>query len=415
MKGREIKNFLERNKKFSLLWASQILSVTTTNVVSFTMATKIFTATGSTLAVSLLWIFYFLPAIFLGPFSGYFVDVWNKRKILIFTNVSQALIVLLFLLVKDYSYHPIYSIIFLYSLADEFYVPAESSSIPRLVRKEDLPIANGLFMFTSQMAMIIGFGVGGILIRIFGKNFPVFLCSLSLFLAAAACSFLPRDKSMAKKVRGFSRFWAEIKAGYSFIVNRRVILFPIVLIMFFNMFTVFLGVSLPSFATRILGIAVEDSGPLLIVPLGMGALAGTLLVAKYAKTIRKKVLMKRGFLLAFLILLVLSLGLPYLKILKAPIAFFLMFFLGIAGFFIFVPNQTLLQENVPVFLRGRTFGTMGFVNTIFALPFLLFSGTIVDAVGVDIFMFLASLIVLFALLFLDKAEELIIQEKNGNF
>jgi len=415
MKGREIKNFLERNKKFSLLWASQILSVTTTNVVSFTMATKIFTATGSTLAVSLLWIFYFLPAIFLGPFSGYFVDVWNKRKILIFTNVSQALIVLLFLLVKDYSYHPIYSIIFLYSLADEFYVPAESSSIPRLVRKEDLPIANGLFMFTSQMAMIIGFGVGGILIRIFGKNFPVFLCSLSLFLAAAACSFLPRDKSMAKKVRGFSRFWAEIKAGYSFIVNRRVILFPIVLIMFFNMFTVFLGVSLPSFATRILGIAVEDSGPLLIVPLGMGALAGTLLVAKYAKSIRKKVLMKRGFLLAFLILLVLSLGLPYLKILKAPIAFFLMFFLGIAGFFIFVPNQTLLQENVPVFLRGRTFGTMGFVNTIFALPFLLFSGTIVDAVGVDIFMFLASLIVLFALLFLDKAEELIIQEKNGNF
>lgn len=413
MKKNEIIRFLKSNKIFSLLWLSQILSVTTTNVVNFILATKIFEKTGSTLAVSLLWIFYFLPAIFCGPFSGYFVDIWNKRKILIFTNLSQSLIVLLFLLVKDHFY-PIYSIIFLYSLADEFYVPAEASSIPWLVKKEDLPIANGLFMFTSQMAMILGFGAGGILMRIIGKTNPIFLCSLNLFMAGIACFFLPRDKSPVKKVRGFSRFWAEIKAGYTFIMNRRVILFPIILIMFFNMFTVFLGVSLPGFATRVLGIQVQDAGPLLIVPLGLGALTGTLLVAKYSSRFRKKALMKRGFLMAFLILLFFAVALPYLKGFKTPVSFLLMFILGVAGFFIFVPNQTLLQENIPAFLRGRTFGTIGFINTIVVLPFLLFSATIVDALGVSIFMFLASLVVLFALLFLDKAEALVIQERNGD-
>ncbi len=100
---------------FRKIWYSQILSQVTINFINFVLVLRVFEATGSTVAVSFVWIFYAIPAILLGPFSGTIVDLTDKRRILILTTILEAVIVLFYLFVKTKIW-PLYSIIFLWTL-----------------------------------------------------------------------------------------------------------------------------------------------------------------------------------------------------------------------------------------------------------------------------------------------------------
>ncbi len=412
MKRKEIIAFIKENKKFDLLWLSQILSQITLNMINFVMATRIYEKTGSTLAVSFLWIFYYLPAFFLGPISGFFVDLWSLRKILLYTNFLQGLTMLLFLFMGEKIY-PIYPIVFLYSLLNQLYNPAEGASIPWLVKKKDLPTANSLFMLTAQGSLIFGLGVSGILMRLFGRNNPIWISAVCLFLAAAAVYFLPKNEPRRQSwLKSLSRFWREIKLGYSFIKNTRIILFPLLVMIVVQVFLVVFGISLPGFSSRVLNIQVQDAGPLLIIPTGLGALTGTFLMTRYGHKFRKRTLMKFGFAVAASVLLIFALILPYFGSYKSALAVPLMFLLGIAGFFVVVPNQTLIQENTFPSLRGRVYGAWGFLTNIVLLPCLLFASTVVDLLGIQTFILLASFIVFAMFFFFDQVERYILSKET---
>lgn len=409
-KSQELFSFLERNRDFRFLWSSQGLSQISLNFINFVMAIRIYEKTGSTLAVSFLWIFYYLPSFFLGPFSGFFVDLWSRRKILLYTNLLQSMTVFMLLFAHERVYF-IYAIVFLYSLLNLFYNPAEAASIPWLVKKPDLSFANSLFLLTSQTSLIFGLGASGILMRLFGKDNPIWIAAVSLFLAAVVVYFLPHDQPDHQNwTKSFSQFFGKIKAGYSFIKNKRIILFPIIFLASFQVFVVVLGVTIPSFSTEILKIEMQDSGPLLIVPLGLGALTGTFFMTKLSEKIRKKTLIKNGLGVIFVILLFFSLLLSRFGSYKAIVAIPLMYFVGTSGFFCVIPSLTLVQENTPSFLRGRVYGTLSFFSNMITLPFLLFTASLVDLLGVRTFVFLISLFVLLALVLFDKVEEYILSK-----
>ncbi|MGI5826108.1 MAG: MFS transporter, partial [Patescibacteria group bacterium] len=408
----EIIGFLKRNRHFVFLWGSHIMSVVTINIINFVLITRIFEKTGSTLAISFLWIFYFLPSFFLGPFSGMFVDHLDKRKILIFTNVLQSLVVLLLLLVRDEIY-PIYPIVFLYSLVDEFYVPAQASAIPSLVKKEDLPLANSLLLLTSQSSLILGVAISGILIRLFGYTIPILISSLLLLIAAIIVQSLPIVKTKGERfISSLSNYWEEIKAGYFFIKGTRLVLFPLLLITVFQIFMSVFGVTIPVFANNLLQIQVQDAGPLLVIPLGLGALSGVLIMTRNSGKLRKRSLMKYGFIIAFFVMALMATVLPLMGSYKTLMAIPLMYFLGMGGLFIYISNQTLVQERTPENLRGRVFGTLGVLIHLATLPCLLFTSTIVDFLGIRVFTFLAAMLVLAMFLSFDRIEQFILLNKS---
>ena len=102
-----------KNQDFLKLWISQTLSQLTANMLNFILIIKVYEATASTVAVGLLLALYVAPSLFLGLFAGAFIDLWSKRKVLLLTNLSQSLIVLLYLGV-GVKVWPIYSIVLLY-------------------------------------------------------------------------------------------------------------------------------------------------------------------------------------------------------------------------------------------------------------------------------------------------------------
>ena len=78
-----------RNPAFVRLWLSQVLTQIGGNMVLFGL-TVIVAEGGSNTAVSLLILSFLVPAVLFSALAGVYVDRWDKRVVLILTNVLRG-------------------------------------------------------------------------------------------------------------------------------------------------------------------------------------------------------------------------------------------------------------------------------------------------------------------------------------
>lgn len=389
--------------KFIFLWFSQLLSQTTVNLINFTITVIIFERTSSTAAVSLIWFFYAIPALILGPFSGVIVDLVDKRRILILTNLIQSFIVFLYLFVKVKVW-VIYSLIFLYSLVNQLYLPAEGATLPFLISKKLYPAANTLFMFTANLTFLIGFALAGPLIKFLKAENVFFICAGFLILATFSVFFLPKNLR-GEKSKNITPilFFLKIKEGYLYIKRNPLIIFPLGLMVLAQIIVGILAIIVPIYSQNILKIPVVDAGLAIISPAGLGALIGGILATKrLTEKVRKKVLVSSGLGFATFSFIILGMLIPFLPsptkiILSAVLAFFL----GLSFVFLIVPSQTFIQEVTPKKFYGRIYGVLGFLITLSSILPILLIGTLVDLIGIKIILILigglAGVVFLFSL------------------
>ena len=157
------------NGNFLKLWVSQAFSLISISIVNYLLLLKLFQQTNSTLAVSFILIAYSLPALLIGPFAATLVDLSDRKIMLAVTNLLQAATILLLIPIKTKLFL-IYGVVFIYSFLNQFYLPAESSSLPALVPSKNLPQANGLFFLTKQASSLIGIGLAGLFHQFFLWN-----------------------------------------------------------------------------------------------------------------------------------------------------------------------------------------------------------------------------------------------------
>lgn len=382
------------NSKFVHLWVSQMLSQVTVNMLNFLLLTRLFTVTGSSIATSLLWVTYALPAIFFGPIGAASVDLVNKRKMLMATNLLQAASVLLFLFFHSQSIFLLYFVVLAYSFFNQFYVPAEAASLVIVVDKKHLPSANSIFFITQQAALIAGFGLGGVLERFIGFNGSLIVCASFLFIAFISVSFLTdiRDKSKIPDSFGdlISKFFGSIFEGVQFIKNHKIVLYPMLLLLVIQVALAVIVANLPIIGTQILKVSLSYSGLLIVVPAGIGAFMGSIIVPRELKKgTRKKTLIETGLFFSGIGLLGLSMGVSFIPVIVRLIATVLLVVtIGLGFVLANIPTYTFLQEIAPAEIRGRVFGNFWFMVTIITIFPVIFSGFITEFLGVKLILFL---------------------------
>ena len=384
------------NKKFRLLWVSQIFSQLSINIMNFVFLIKLFETTGSAISTSLLWVAYSLPAILIGPFASAIVDLTDKRKMLFITNFLQALTIFLYAISPKANIFILYEVVFIYSLLNQFYVPAEAASLPSLLPKEKLTQGNSLFFLTLQASLIVGFAVAGLINHFLGFNNTLFICSFFLFVAFISTFFLPKLTSETKVPNEFeeavTKFFSHVLGGYKFIKSERKVLTPVLLLIGFQVALQVLIVEVPIIAHDLLIIPLNSAGLFLLVPAGIGSVLGTLALPKLiARGWRKKKVIENSLIRIGTIILIFTFLIPLLPYWpKVVLSFLSLLLLGITFFGVIVPSQTFLQEKTPKDLRGRVFGNFWFMVTIASVFPVLFSGSIVEILGVKFFLFIIS-------------------------
>jgi MFS family permease len=377
-----------KERKFLYLWTSQILSQVTVNIMNFLLLTRLYTTTHSSIATSLLWVSYSLPALIIGPIGAASVDLFSRRKMLMITNLLQAVTVFIYIFVSQQSVFILYAIVLAYSALNQFYGPAEAASLPSTVDKSMLDRANSLFFMTTQASLILGFGFAGILQRIIGFNGTVILCAIFLFIAFVSVSFLGEIKPKVRIPGEFEKvlktFFDSIVEGYEFISKNKTVLFPILILLGIQAVLAILVVSLPVIASQILNISVSLSGVSIVVPAGIGALLGAIYIPRLIKRgWRRKTLIEMGLSIITFSLLALALGIPFLPLgLRVSITPLLIVMTGFAFIGVNIPALTFLQESTPDWFRGRVFGNLWFMTSLVTIFPVLFSGTVTEIFGV---------------------------------
>lgn len=410
---------LLKNKNFVYLWTSQLLSQVTINMMNFLLLTRLFRITESSIATSLLWVTFALPAIFFGPIGAASVDIVSKRKMLMVTNLLQALSVFVFFFFHQQSFFLLYMVVLAYSFFNQFYVPAESASVPKVVPVKNLPIANGLFLITQQAALVVGFGLGGIIERIIGFNGSLILCSIFLFIAFISVSFLPEISVQKKISNDFEKmikdFFASISEGYEFIKEHKEVLYPVVILLVLQICLTILAINLPVIGNEVLRISLNYSGVLIVVPAGIGAFLGSVYVPKkLSQNIRKKSIIEKGLLLFGFSIVSMSLVSYVPELFRIIATIFVLVITGFGYILATIPTITYLQEVTPEKIRGRVFGNFSFLVTILTLFPVIFSGFFTEIFGIKFMLLIIALgTLLIYYYFVNKGQKLIEDNLNG--
>src|SRR5690606_6752599 len=91
---------LRRNPAYRNLWLARVVSNLGDWFNLLASAALITSLTGAGTAVSYLFLARFLPIFVMSPFSGVLADRYERRMIMMLTDVLRALTVLCFLLVR---------------------------------------------------------------------------------------------------------------------------------------------------------------------------------------------------------------------------------------------------------------------------------------------------------------------------
>ena len=392
--------YLVKNTKFPYLWTSQILSQIAINMMNFLLLVKLYERTSSTLAVSLLWVSYSLPVIIIGPIASAFVDYVDRRSILIFTNLFQALVIFFYAIFFKENVFLVYSIAFFYSLLNQFYLPSESASVSYLVKKELLPHASGFFYISQQLSLVFGFASASILKNFLGFNISLFICSLLLFMAFVSVLFLPKMKSKIENEMSLENhiieFFKSIFSGYEYIRANKNILFTFLTLIFVQVIFSIVIISVPTISENILKFSANLSGIYIVIPAALGSLTGAIYIPKFLRNKwRKKNLIEISFITMSILLFVETVIVYYIPLyFNIIISAVLIFFLGVFFTGIIIPSQTFLQENTHDTYKGRIFGNMWFITTIATIIPVIFYGAITEIIGIRLVLFLISILCL---------------------
>ena len=171
-----------KNRGFSILWLNQILVQLCYNTLNFALLIWVFKLTGSTLAVSALMLSIYLPSLLFGLLAGVYVDVADRRKIILIIDILLAGGFLMFIFIKG-SFPLILLNSFFVNTLGQFFMPTESSSIPMLVSKKQLLLANSLFSLTLYGSFMVGFSAAGPILGYKGIN-AVFIFGIFAMIIA---------------------------------------------------------------------------------------------------------------------------------------------------------------------------------------------------------------------------------------
>jgi MFS family permease len=383
-----------RRGDFRLLWAAQAASQLADKFLVFSLIVVVYNLSKASSTESLLMIAYTLPSVLLSAPAGVWADRYDKRMLMMLTNVLRAGLVLLIPLAQvapglHDKVWPLIVVTLLFSAVGQVFAPAEAASIPFLVKREQIITATSLFMTTVIVTLVVGVPLGTLSIKLFGDMAPFFIGSALFALAGLGIWRITTPlRSNTTRTMHQADVLRELREGLHILSSNRALRLALaqLTVSLVVVFTVFvLG---PAYMRNVLGRAPEDTY-LVLIPATVGMVVSAFVLGRASAGRISR---------AYTLLIALSLGgatliafglLPDLfrrigaGALLTPSAVVFAALFGVALGALLIPAFTVLQERTTEETRGRIFGGIfTVINAAVALPLLL-AGGLADAFGVD--------------------------------
>src|SRR5918994_3749347 len=213
-----------RYRDFRLFWLSLFISNVGTWMQMTATNWLLYQLTDSPFQLGLNGIFRAAPAIFLGLISGTFADRYDRKRLLLLTQIALALLTLgLAILDNSGSIQAwqIYAFTFTSAAVGSFDGPARQALFPSLVPRSVLPNAVALNSVLWKGAALLGPSLGGIAISLLGTS-GAFYANAASFLAVVVALMMMRNYTPPAEKR--HDFFGEMKDGFTYMYSKPIIL-----------------------------------------------------------------------------------------------------------------------------------------------------------------------------------------------
>ncbi|MCB9157195.1 MAG: MFS transporter [Caldilineaceae bacterium] len=176
---------VRQNDNFRNLWFGQIISLLGDWFNLIASAALIGQLTESGLAVGSLFVVRMLAPFLISPIAGVVADRYNRKWILLTTDLVRAVVVFGFLFVRQAD-----DLWLLYTLTaiqlgiSGFFFPARNAILPDIVSPRELGAANALSSATWSVMLALGAALGGLVSGAWGIR-PAFVIDGITFFASA--------------------------------------------------------------------------------------------------------------------------------------------------------------------------------------------------------------------------------------
>jgi MFS family permease len=336
-------NSLLGNARFMQLWAGQAISFVGDAVSMVALVILVVQLTGSASAVGGALVARLLPT-FASPLFGVLADRFDRRVVLVASDLVRATLVLGLVFVRDLVL--IYGLIFLMGFARTLFNPTIRAAFPSVVGEGDLARANSLIGGTFSASVTVGPALGGLLVAAVGVSGAFLLDAATYLISAGLLSRipLPRPQQAGEEVGVFR----ELRSGFSYLAGARVPL-AVMVGAFLTVLTTDLATPAEVFLAKSTFGAGDVGYGLLVSVWGGGMVLGSALIAVLGDRLR---LLPTYFLGIFVWALALAgTGLSPTFVL----ALGMLAIAGAANGLDNVVSDTILQRRVPDIFLGRVF------------------------------------------------------------
>jgi predicted MFS family arabinose efflux permease len=333
---------------FRLLWGGSLINSFGSWLLVVAIPAHILMATGSLRDTGLTLAAQYLPLLVLGPVAGVFADRWDRRRLMITTNVFCAAAVAAMLLgTSPGRYWVLYAALVAENSGAVLYAPAVQARTPAIVGTGPLlSSANALNSVSSGTIRLIGGPLGGILLTIYSIRWLIYADAVSYLLSAAAMFMTSRTHGQHTRdnaaISGVAR---DLIQGARVLRAQPLTraLLPVTVI--FMAANASLGAILIPFGIQQLG-GSEDAGYLLSC-LGAGFLIGAPVIRELLDRCQPRLLLTATLTATAAAFFLLFTSSSLATALPAAVA------VGVAGSMTLVIPQTIMQRVIPDATLGR--------------------------------------------------------------
>jgi MFS family permease len=205
------------NVRFMQLWAGQAISFVGDAVSMVALVILVVQLTGSASAVGGALVARLLPT-FASPLFGVLTDRFDRRVVLVASDLVRATLVLGLVFARDLVV--IYGLVFLIGSARALFNPTIRAAFPSVVSEGDLTRANSLIGGTFSASVTVGPALGGLLVASVGVSVAFLVDAATYLISAGLLSRipLPRPQREEEEVGVFR----ELRSGFSYLAGSRV-------------------------------------------------------------------------------------------------------------------------------------------------------------------------------------------------
>ena len=396
------------NRSFLLLWLAQFVSQSAQNAILFTLLVLVTSLTEGTTFTSVLVLSFVVPSVVFGVFSGVIVDLWDKRLILIYTNLMRMILAVCFLVARDHV-PALIAISVFFATASQFFGTADAVSVPYVVPRSQLIAANSMFSMAVTGSQLTGMIFLAPLLLPTAGAIWLFVIAAIMFGFAAGCAWLmppihdgeePHERKWPT-MQQFRAAAGEYAQTLRTLADDPVATLALIHYAAGSSLVLLFAVLVPRYMQDVLGIS-PDKAVTIFAPVGIGAIVGLrflpMMVARLGKN-RTVIAGLCGLTLCVIALASIDIIAEFLERTErfnpfgeqragglSILVLLTMAFAGPLGLtyaWVNAPAQTVLHERAPVEHRGRVFAAqVVLANAIGILP-LIVAGSVADIFGVS--------------------------------